>query len=157
MPTWLMNKYVLIGAGVVASLLAGRLLLASHDHGIRSAQEDLDTAKWKQALEDQRVQQAAHDEAYGHQLEAANAQLRKDLEVIPTRVITKPVWLRATGEICSGAVPATTEEAGGSPPGIGGVFGGRGIDIRPRIESLKVKYETALAECRLLDSSWRDK
>lgn len=76
------------------------------------------------------------------------------IETLPARIVRTPVFLRGTGEICPDPVPGAVAKAGGYDPDGRGVQPRPRIDSRPQFEALKVKYETALADCRRLDAEW---
>jgi hypothetical protein len=95
--------------------------------------------------------QAAAQAITDNTAEKAHDQTIEDL---PGRVVRTPVFLRSPGEICPGPVPGAKAKTGGEHSGGSGVQPGSGKDLRPAIEAMKVKYETALADCRRLDAQW---
>jgi hypothetical protein len=79
----------------------------------------------------------------------------QDLEAIPLHIRHDPVFVRVPGPTPDCPVPGTQAKASGNDPGGGGVQPRPGDrDIRPGLEALKIKYETALADCRRLDREW---
>jgi hypothetical protein len=78
----------------------------------------------------------------------------QELEAIPLHIRHDPVFVRLPGPSNCG-VPAAKPEAVShdSDPSSGGVQPGSGErDIRPALEQMKIKYETALADYRRLDA-----
>lgn len=79
----------------------------------------------------------------------------QDLEAIPLHIRHDSVFVRIPGPTPDCPVPGAKAQAGGKDPSGGGIQPGpRDRDIRPGLEALKVKYETALADCRRLDAEW---
>jgi hypothetical protein len=118
----------------------------------RLATEKLKTAQ-AQNTANAVLAERASTQAQAKTDQTAEAQHDQTIESLPARVVRTPVWLRAPGDVCP-AVPIPPQAAG-HDPGSGGVQPGPGErDIRPGLEALKIKYETALADCRRLDAEW---
>lgn len=86
----------------------------------------------------------------------ANDQLSRDLATLHAPAADKPpIWLcNAPPSPRSQVLPATAASADSAHSGAGGTDEGRRRDIRLQVESLKLKYETALAECRSVIAQW---
>lgn len=155
--TWLAANRLLAEVGLALALITGVSLLW-HEHNVH--EQNIARADWdarnKKALADAQAVWDEKEKGYLKDRKTADDKYAKDLATIPTLVISKPVWLRPSGEICSPAVSPATGQAGegGALAGSGGSQQGYGINIRPKIEFVKAKYERALAYCRRLDASW---
>lgn len=118
---------------------------------------EADHAAMAKAATDALLAQRSHAAAEAITDNKAEAQHDQTIESLPARVVRTPVWVRAPGDICpaddrvSGAQAQTT---GQDPGGRGAQPGSGERDIRPAIEAFKLKYETALADCRRLDAEW---
>jgi hypothetical protein len=147
------------------ALLAACLVSGGYHFG--SLHGELDASNARTALADFREAQAANTAkaVLAERASAAAAAINdnlaeaahdKTIESLPARVVHDPVFLRTPGDICpaSGAVPDPKAKAANLDPAGRGVQPGRGIDLRPAIEALKVKYEIVLADCRRLDAEW---
>jgi hypothetical protein len=154
--------YIKIGAVV---LVLGAVSAGSFHFGRFSG--ELEASKAKTALADFQEAQAANTAkaVLAERDSAAAAAINdniaegahdKTIESLPARIVHDPVFLRAPGDICpaSGAVRDPKAEAANLDTAGRSVQPGRGIDLRPAIEALKVKYETVLADCRRLDAEW---
>jgi hypothetical protein len=85
---------------------------------------------------------------------AAEKTHDQDLEAIPLHIRHDPVFVRVPSTT-SCPMSGTEAKASSNDPIKPGVQSGSGErDIRPGLEALKVKYETALADCRRLDAEW---
>ena len=86
----------------------------------------------------------------------ANTKLSQDLATLHAPADPKPpVWLCGPTTGSRGKVLSATPAA---PPSLAASPGGTDIgpqrDIRPELEVFRLKYETALAQCRSLYSQW---
>lgn len=146
--------YAKIGAGVfLAALLAcgGWYFRGLKADAVLSA----DHAAMAKATADALIAQRNDADAQAKTDSTAEAAHDKTIEALPARVVHTPVWLRAPGELCADPVPGAQGKAAGvDPASRPTVPGPRGVDIRPGIEAFKLKYETALADCRRLDAEW---
>lgn len=87
----------------------------------------------------------------------ANAQLSQDLATLrtPPAVPKPPVWLcDAPPSPRRAVLPTSAASTDSAHPSPGGSDDGRRRDIRPQLEAFKLKYETALAECRSVIAQW---
>jgi hypothetical protein len=150
--------------GGIAVLAA---LLVSGGYHFGSLHGELDASTAKTALADFGEAQAANTakavlaERASAAATAINDNLAesahdKTIESLPARVVHNPVFLRAPGDLCpaSGTVSDPKAKAASIDPAGRAVQPGSGIDLRPAIEALKVKYEIVLADCRRLDAEW---
>lgn len=108
------------------------------------------------ALQFQIAEQAKTVEDWRQENTNANDQLSRDLASLHTPAADKPpVWLCDRPASPRSPVLSTPAASTGSAhPAPGGSDAGRGRDIRPQVEALKLKYETALAECRAVLAQW---
>lgn len=140
--------------GFLAAILASAVIyVRSRDAAQQAIGEARCQAQVRQAMDQAQADLKAIQASYAAQISQANQEYQRELAAISTRIVSRPVWLRAPADLCPAAV-SPAGQAGSGDPGAGGVQPGLGVDIRPRIEALKAKYETALAGCRLLDRSW---
>jgi len=152
-PFLLTHRTLAEGAGALLLIVLMWGAWIHHDHameaiGERSCEARLTSTQ--HAAELAQVVAAAKYETLIAQ--PAEIQHAKDLASIPARIVTTPIWLH-DGKVCAGALPQVPEAGGDNSSG-GGALEGPGRDIRPAIEELKRKYETALADCRRLDAEW---
>lgn len=86
----------------------------------------------------------------------ANNQLSQDLATLHAAAPDKPpVWLcNDPASPRSQVLPAATAASPSVPASAGGNDIGSQRDIRPQLEVFRLKYETALAQCRDLYSQW---
>lgn len=118
MPAILLNKWVQMAAGIAVAVLAAFVWLASHDHKVRTAQEALDTAKYEQALADQRVQQAAHDEAENVRVSEVIKDYEKQISIPDPATVGLAVRLhKYTLSSCNVPTPQANPEGTGPSPG----------------------------------------
>jgi hypothetical protein len=123
---------------------------------IYSAGEDRVHASDLKSIQAQIVEQGKTLDRWRTEKSNANDQLSKDMATLHAPAVDKPpVWL------CDGptsprseVLPAPAPKASPQLPAAGGVVQGPGRNIRPAIEALKLKYETALAECRAEHAEW---
>lgn len=106
------------------------------------------------AVQTQLQTQQRQIEAYAQQVNDANAQRSQDTQAITAAIAAhqQPVIVRLAPS--PNTVPAVPIQASSAHPESGGIDAGRGIDLRPAIAAFELKYEQALADCRLLDNSW---
>lgn len=108
------------------------------------------------SLQTQIAEQAKTLEGWRQESTHANDQLSQDLATLHAPAADKPpVWLcnapASPRSPVLSATAASTDSAHTSP---GGTDEGRRWDIRAQLEALKLKYETALAECRSVIAQW---
>lgn len=115
---------------------------------------EADHAAMAEAATQALLAQRSAQEAQAINDNAAETAHDQTIESLPARVVHTPVFLRAPGDVCPDRVSGTKAQTGGEHPSGSGVQPRSGRDLRPAIEALKVKYETALADCRRLDAEW---
>lgn len=108
------------------------------------------------ALQFQIAEQAKTVEDWHQESTNANDQLSRDLASLHAPAPDKPpVWLCNVPASPGRAVlPTPAASTDSAHPALGGTDDGRRRDIRPQVEALKLKYETALAECRSVIAQW---
>lgn len=123
---------------------------------IYGAGEDKIKASDLKSLQTQIAEQAQTLAGWRQESSNANDQLSRDLATLHAPVPDKPpVWLcNGSSEPRSEVLPAPATSPDSAHPAPGGTDTGRGRDIRPQLEALKLKYETALAECRSVIAQW---
>lgn len=108
------------------------------------------------SLQAQIADQAKTVDTWRQENTDANTQLSRDLASLHAPAPDKPpVWLCDAAPSPRRAVlssPAASTDS--SHPSPGGSDDGRRRDIRPQLEAFKLKYETALAECRSVIAQW---
>jgi hypothetical protein len=108
------------------------------------------------SLQAQIAEQASTLEGWRQESTNANAQLSQDLATLHAAAPDKPpVWLcndPASPRSQVLPTPAAGPDSPHSP--VGGAVEGPRRDIRPQLEAFKLKYETALAECRAGFAEW---
>lgn len=139
----------LFGAGFYFGSLRGN----EKADAARTAQEASESAQ-SAAVAKAVLAERASAQAQAITDRAAETQHDKTIESLPARVVRTPVFLRGPGEICSDPAPGGEAKASSDDPGGRRIEQGSGGDIRPAIEAFKLKYETALADCRRLDAEW---
>jgi hypothetical protein len=147
-----MNPLLYAKIGVGVALLAFVFYLGGL--GPKAAMER-DHAAMAEAATQALLAQRAAAQAQAINDNAAEKTHDQDLEAIPLHIRHDPVFVRVPGPVKDCGVPSTEAKAGGNDSSKPGVQSGSGErDIRPGLEALKVKYETALADCRRLDAEW---
>jgi hypothetical protein len=143
-----------LAEAVGALFLIGAMWAAwiHHDHAEQRIGENTCEARLTLTKVQAQAETAAQLAHYETTIQPAEKEHAKDLAAIPLRVVTTPIWLH-DGQICAGPLSGVSQTASSDSPG-GGAVEGPGRDIRPLIEQFKAKYETALADCRRLDSEW---
>jgi hypothetical protein len=144
----------------LAEVLAGLALTLGiylawihHDHAEQAIGEHSCEARLTETKEQAETQLAAQSARYETQIvQPAEIAHAKDIAALPALRISTPIWLH-DGQVCAGAVPNLPKTAGDDSTG-GGAVEGPGRDIRPALEQFRIKYETALADCRRLDAEW---
>jgi hypothetical protein len=108
------------------------------------------------SLQAQIAEQASTLEGWRQESTNANAQLSQDLATLHAAATDKPpVWLcDRPASPRSPVLPAAAASPDSPHPAVGGAVEGPRRDIRPQLEALKLKYETALAECRAGFAQW---
>lgn len=108
------------------------------------------------SLQTQIAEQAKTLEGWRQESTHANDQLSQDLAALHAPAADKPpVWLcNAPASPRSPVLPAATSAPASVPPSTGRADVRPERDIRPQLETFRLKYETALAECRSLYSQW---
>jgi hypothetical protein len=152
------NQYTIAIEAAVALLLltvAVAVAVGWHMGGLGPRAElEAQHAAWAQTTAQALLAQRASAQAQAINDNAAETAHDQTIEALPARVVRTPVFLRAPGDLCPDRVPSPQAQTSGQHPASGGAESGRGGDLRPAIEALKVKYETALADCRRLDAEW---
>jgi hypothetical protein len=146
------TRYIALARDIGIALALGFLVWK-----IFSAGEDKVKASDLKSLQAQITQQGTILDGWRQESTHANAQLSQDLATLrtPPAVPKPPVWLcDDPARSAETVLPAPASEAGSAHPAPGGTDEGRRRDIRPQIEAFKLKYETALAECRAEDAQW---
>jgi hypothetical protein len=153
--------------GGIAALAIALLAVGYHFGGLRG-QEEADAAKTALAAFQRDASanvakavlaERASAEALAINDNAAEAAHDKTIESLPDRTVRTPVFVRGSADNCPSPggrpVPATPAKAAGDDPAGRAVESGPGSgDIRPALEQFKIRYETALADCRRLDAEW---
>ena len=126
-------------------------LWVHHDHVEQNIGQHSCEAKLTETKAQMESAAAVVAAKYQETISAAQKQHEDDIRRLP--VISTPIILH-DHTICAGPAPSlpATESV---PPNVGGTKPGLGDrDIRPTVEAFKLRYETALADCRLALSEW---
>lgn len=122
--------------------------------------EDRVTVKNLDALQKQLQTNAVEESKWRTDKDTADAKLQSDLTAINSNAATPkpPVWVcrnPSGGPVPGGPTSTTSDHTGAGRTHEGpGASAPAADNVRPRIDALERKYETALAECRDVLASW---
>jgi hypothetical protein len=106
------------------------------------------------SLQTQIAEQARTLEGWRQESTDANTKLSQDLATLHADP-KPPVWLcNGPASPRSAVLPAAPASTDSAHPSAGGTNQRSELDIRPQLEAFRLKYETALAECRAVYSQW---
>ena len=106
------------------------------------------------ALQAQLQDNAAQEQKWRNDADAAQAQLQTDLADVHARIARQrdPIVLRVP--VPPAAVPSLSAPPAGSAASGRGDDTAVGVDLRPQINAFETDLETALGQCRAVLASW---
>lgn len=125
-------------------------------YGYNRYEQNIGYQRCEQKIEDAQAIQAAKliNEQKNHQLQTDEAERNADYEKHHLPPVIHSSIILHNGQICTGPVPVLPASISLPTPDGSAEQGSRGRDIRPGIEAFKLRYETALIDCRKTLADW---